>query len=307
METLVLENDRLRLTMLPSHGARVVSIEDRLSGREWLTRGGVRQGRAGEDAVFTGEDSFGWDECFPTILPGDAPPPAWARPSLRDHGDLWGRPWHTVSVEDVANAAATAYESSDGLYTFERRIALVGAAIHVAYRVLSHHHAALPVQWAMHPCLALEAGERVVLAGVRSAVRVGYLTGDPPLETVAWPGPDRLDVVRGIEARFGIKVYAGPIVDARAAVGRPGDWMTFDWVTPFPSYLGVWLDYGAWPEEDPIHQVAIEPMTSPTHDLPAAMAAGAAPLLGPYSEMTWSVRLAFDESWPSAVLEEGPG
>src|SRR5664279_4148592 len=86
-----IENDKLRVGIAPAYGARVVSLLDKTSGREWITQG-VRSGNTGEDAVYLGAEAVGWDECFPTVGPWDASATPWRR-RLRDHGDLWGRPW----------------------------------------------------------------------------------------------------------------------------------------------------------------------------------------------------------------------
>ena len=54
-----------------------------------------------EEAAFTGERAFGWDECLPTVAPC-ADPLDPGGPSLRDHGDGWGR------SSEVSRLAATA-------------------------------------------------------------------------------------------------------------------------------------------------------------------------------------------------------
>jgi hypothetical protein len=55
--------------------------------------------------------------------------------------------------------------------------------------------------------------------------------------------------------------------------------------------MGLWLDYGGWPEEKPLHQVAIEPTSAAADDLAGALALGQARWLAPRETHEWSVRL----------------
>ena len=76
-------------------GARVVSLRDLRRGREWLLGGeppseAEGMGWSEEGVVFSGRESFGWDECLPTVSVCADPLDPHA-PPLRDHGDQWGR------------------------------------------------------------------------------------------------------------------------------------------------------------------------------------------------------------------------
>ena len=88
---VTIESEAMRVAVLPAFGARVVSLLDKCSAREWMFEGG-QTSDTGEDAVYGADAAVGWDECFPTVSPWDASQTAWQR-RLRDHGDIWGRPW----------------------------------------------------------------------------------------------------------------------------------------------------------------------------------------------------------------------
>ena len=95
-----LASSRVAMLLVPALGARVVSLMDIRSGREWLVQGEPlseqqAQEWSAEDAVFGGQVSFGWDECLPTVAPCPDPLEPRAAP-LRDHGDQWGRATETV-------------------------------------------------------------------------------------------------------------------------------------------------------------------------------------------------------------------
>jgi len=59
----VIENDRLRVAVTPAYGARVVSLLDKLSGREWMTTG-PESPNTGEEVRYWGDEAVAWDECF---------------------------------------------------------------------------------------------------------------------------------------------------------------------------------------------------------------------------------------------------
>ncbi|HSH33484.1 MAG TPA: hypothetical protein VLB31_07680, partial [Actinomycetota bacterium] len=99
---VVLENDAVRLACEPDVGARITSLVDLRTGREWLVPGtlpGNAAASAAEGAVFGGTEAFGWDECLPTVAPCPDPADATA-PALRDHGDQWGRPADVEATDE---------------------------------------------------------------------------------------------------------------------------------------------------------------------------------------------------------------
>lgn len=74
MRTIVIENEYLRIGVTPDYGARVISLFDRLGGREWMTQG-RESPNTGEDATYLGQEAVAWDECFPTVGAWDASGP----------------------------------------------------------------------------------------------------------------------------------------------------------------------------------------------------------------------------------------
>ena len=151
---VVLENDAVRLACEPELGARITSLVDRRNGREWLVPGtlpGTAAAWAAGEAVFGGDEAFGWDECLPTVAPCPDPTDGKA-PALRDHGDQWGRPADVMATDD--RLVATWTRSRWPLW-FERAITLEGAAVVCEYELEGGGDRALPILWSMHALLAL--------------------------------------------------------------------------------------------------------------------------------------------------------
>jgi hypothetical protein len=300
--TVALENEVVRVVAVPSLGARVVSLVDRRTGREWLVQGELPEGSqvaawASEDAVFGGADAFGWDECLPTVAPCSDPVDPMA-PPLRDHGDQWGRATASHAAE---NELVASWRSPRWPYTLRRTIRLDGPIVTAGYDLAVGGDRPLPFLWSMHALLALEPGAALVVEPA-GAARLTHALGLDVVarsEAFAWPllptaagGTTALDVVRGIEAGQAAKVYLDAALGGRvAARGVDGAELRFDWDREIAPTLGIWVDYGGWPPGEARHQVALEPTTSPDDDLGSAVAAGRARVVEPGRPLAWTVRL----------------
>lgn len=292
-----LENAFVRLVAVPEVGARVVSLVDRRTGRDWLVQGtlpaddATARAWAAEDAVFGGAEAFGWDECLPTVAPC-ADPLDPAAPPLRDHGDQWGRP---AEVEVVDGRLRATWADSRWPYVLRRTISLDGPAVVADYELEVRGDRPLPILWSMHALIALEPGSNIVIEPAGHA-RLTHHTGlaiAPGTTALDWPGP-ALDVVRGIEAGQAAKLYLhGGSLWTAAARTPDGAELRFAWDHPVAPTLGVWFSYGGWPADgEPRHQVALEPTTSSDDDLASAIGADRAMVAAPGSPRRWTVRIA---------------
>jgi galactose mutarotase-like enzyme len=297
---LAIASTDLRVVVAPSLGGRVVSLTDRRTGREWLVAGerpDPPDAWAGEDVAFLGRESWGWDECLPTVS-RCADPSRPGAPSLRDHGDVWGR---ALEVGLTDGRLVVELPPARWPYRFRRSLAIDGPSVTVGYDLANERADPLPFLWSMHPVLALEPGSRLIAPGV-TGVRLTHAAGTGlgvPAE-VDWPIARRPDgsgldlaEIRGIEAGEALKLYGR--VDGgsgrSAALAPDGSWVAFTWDAGFAPVLGLWVDAGGWPPDDPRAQVAIEPTTSEDDDLVGALAHGRAVMLAPGERRRWWVRI----------------
>lgn len=278
--------DRLNLVVVPDYGARVVSLTDRSTGRQWLVTG-PKSANTGECAIYGAEEAVGWDECFPTVL--GCSHPAWSG-RLRDHGALWGRKWMVGRAE--RDCIETYYETP--LFRFSRRLTARGATVTAQYGVTNLGTASLPYQWSQHCLLATKPGERIVLQG-QGKMAAGNRHFD-------WPShPDRdLSAVGSITEGFALMAYSETRGSVSAAVLGPDGGIRFDW-DDLPGF-GLWLCYGGWPRDSGVHQVAFEPTTSPADHLAAAEMMGHACTLGPDDTHQWSIRMSMTGTDETASL-----
>jgi len=261
-----LQNERIAITLEPDFGARVTTLVDRRTGRNWLVPGELN-GSQKDDAVFGGQEACGWDECFPTVAPCASA--TWKR-SLRDHGDMWGRPWAT----NMINKAVHCEYAGTG-YQFRRQIKLSGNTVIVNYQVENISETEIPYLWSQHCLLACEPGEQIVLDGIEN------LDGRDA-------APD-LGPIRAADANYASKSYGR--IKKLASVGINGDEenIRISWSATAVPFFGLWLDYGGWPTDAPVHQIAFEPTTAPADDLNEAIGQSNEVWLAPSDVHRWQV------------------
>lgn len=275
-DLLTLENENVVLTLAPHFGARVIKLIDKRTERNWLVPGDL-VGQPGNEATFLGHEARGWDECYPTV--GRCASIAWGR-TLRDHGDLWGRPWQCKQSE---HAIAATY--SDEQTQFTRTLTLEGTSVVASYKVTNACDTLLPTLWSQHCLIACQPGETLKVEGI-----TGMKAGGQAIDLA---NVDGTDFTRVHDKASGLALKAYGVVDRQARVSVHGETggIAFSWDADAAAFLGLWLDYGGWPEGAPVHQVAIEPTTSPTDDLVGALAGEHAIWLKPVQSRAWQTKI----------------
>jgi galactose mutarotase-like enzyme len=288
------------LEVVAELGARVVSLRDREREREWLlgsTPPSEAEGMAwsAEEVVFGGRESFGWDECLPTVAPCSDPSDPLAAP-LRDHGDQWGRGAY-VAVDEAHGALTHTWSVPRWPYRLSRRLSFEdGRTVLAEYELRSLSERALPLLWSQHPVFRLEPGCRIELPGVARVTRTSQAGIDLPAETdwpVASPADGAPIDLSRVQTGLGwsAKLYA-EAPQPVGAVAPDGARLEIDWHRGFAPVLGIWLSYGGWPPSGPpVEQVALEPTTSAHDDLASARADGRERMLEAGARLAWWVRL----------------
>lgn len=295
-DVLTIESGELALAVLPDLGGKVATLTCRRHDRQWLA-GECSELPKADDGSYGPREAWGWDELFPSVLSAAATPAPWAHP-LRDHGELWGRPWRIRNRD--ASAVTLDYADDDVGFRLERTLDIERGTVRCRYVVTSTATRPLPFQWSMHPIFALSPGERVEMAGIDHATAT--VTGHRALPdgpaTVDWPDHDGLSLgtVRPSDGETLVKLYAGLPDDGVVAVrGGPCE-LTVVTDRTFAPYIGIYLNYGGWPASGPLHHVGIEPTNSPHDDLDAAMRDGTADVLDVGERRAWEIRLALGEA-----------
>lgn len=272
----VLGDEQVELAVVPELGARIISLKNLRSGREWLWHpsGGLKlfRSRVGDD--FASGPLVGMDECLPTIAPC-----SWRGRTLPDHGEVWSVPWTVDAAAWETGSLRTSVKLGISPLEFERQIELCENEIHLEYRLRNLGAADESYLWAMHPLLRFREGDELQLpACMRSRLVDG-----------AWRDTTESTVPEGECA----KVFVRPIQVGRAGVcnRHTGDRLDFKWDPTQNDTLGLWLTRGGWHGH---HHLALEP-TNGAHDaLALAAEAGRCGVVEAGGVTTWNVWLRVD-------------
>lgn len=269
-----LRSDVLEVSVVPSLGARVVSLRNRLTGREWLWHAGT-QPRHFANVLgdpFELSPLVGWDECLPTIgtcvCQGRA---------LADHGEVWSAAWSVDPAAASETELRTRLRLPVSPLAFERTLRLAGPTLVAEYGLQNLSTQPEPFLWAMHPLLRVEPGDALELTG-EMRQQLGH---SPWLETLEFPKDQRACA----------KVFAGPLHLGQAGVRNhhTGDALRFEWSTAQLPLLGLWLTRGGWRDH---HHLALEPTNGNTDSLAELVATDQADHLEPGETRRWSVTLS---------------
>jgi galactose mutarotase-like enzyme len=300
-KALNLENEMMRVEMVPELGAKIVSVFDKRAGFEWLVPPVRQPQRCVYGTEFTSQDMSGWDEMFPTIsacpYPGSGDKHGAAMP---DHGEVWSMPW---MVEQAGDGRVTLRVDGPVLPYRLRRTAQLGpgAVLELTYLLENFGEDRLPYLWAAHPQFVADPEMAIVfpeqICDVWNVLPENWGWGAPET-SFSWPEAlalngrrVRLDQVGPPELRQARKFFALPGVKADwAALVRRNtkNWLRLEWEAALIPYLGLWVDEGAI-NTQPV--AAPEPMTGFYDSLELACSKNKVAWLAPGAKQEWLLTL----------------
>lgn len=282
-----LANEELSLAIAPELGGRVVSLKDRISGREWLDGWSPVSKRRiwypSDPANFETGPGAGIDECLPTVLPCKL-----GRRSLPDHGELWN---HAPEfIIDPKGGFSCRWKLKSLLLVFERRISITNTSVRLDYRIENLASEVTPFLYAWHPLFTWRPGDQIRFApSVKTC-----LTGGG--ETLPWPetapGTDLSKALFSNDTTPAAKVFIAPRSKGVAEIhARNGSKLKLTWPLAQLPFAGIWITRGFWKG---LHHWAIEPTNAPV-DCLSDIRTGTEPsptLLGPGEVRNWRVTVS---------------
>jgi hypothetical protein len=268
-----LRNAEVEVGIMPDLGAKIMSLRNRRSGREWMWTPphGARYRRVSAGTPFDQSSLVGADECLPTIAPC-----LWRGRQLPDHGEVWSEAWRLDEAALAVGRTTTRLQLPVSPFTLERTVSLDGATVSLEYLLQNTSPAREEFMWAFHPLIAIEAGDELALAGDGIQVRTEASMNCPLGQRGAgwsWPEPlpgiqfDRLDL--GGEARA-VKLFTEPgqVGGAEVRNARTSNSLRFVFDPQQIDTLGLWINRGGW---NGFHHLAIEPGIGAPDPLAAAV------------------------------------
>lgn len=296
-EALALENERLRIVVLPQLGGKIVSLFDKLNTYEWLVEPMRPLRPLVYGADFVSQDMSGWDEMLPTITAC-----CWDGALLPDHGEVWSVPWQ---VEPSTNALSLSVAGTALPYQLTRRIRLSAEnVLEFAYTLFNPAASQLPFLWAAHPQFAADSTTRLILPDEVEYL-VNVIAADPAWgaagSSVSWPTAEALDGQAWTLDRVGPanqhtcrKFYVAPeqpVSWAALKHGQSKSRLRLEWDTAELPYLGIWVDEGAYNSRP---AVALEPSNGYYDNLVKAVDHHRCGCLKPGSRCAWTLRVVLN-------------
>jgi hypothetical protein len=268
-----LKNEEVELAVVAELGAKIISLKNLRTGREWLWHPpeGLKLFRNQLGEAFSHSPLVGTDECLPTITRC-----RWQSRELPDHGEVWSVPWQMDPDLWQDGILKTKVRLQLSPFEFERTIELWENEVCLDYRLNNASARDEWCIWALHPLLKLEPGDRLEIPPATRAL----LDGATWVDAVASAVPEKKHA----------KIFAAPVREGLAAIRNEatGDRLEFAWNPAENAALGLWLTRGGWHGH---HHFALEP-TNAGHDLLTVAAeqnrCGLVPAL---DFVTWQIRL----------------
>jgi galactose mutarotase-like enzyme len=270
-------SDFLEVAVVPEIGAQIVSLKDK-QGHEYLAPAvSPRPPDLPLSASFNDGGLGGIDDCLPAIAAGTYPVEPFADWPIPDHGELWLRPWQVQSQTE-----AEIKVSITGLrlpYSLTRHTAVVDDALRLAYTLTNEGDIDLPVVWASHPMLQPTPGLEIDLGMPDTLLVEASNAGLAAGSTIPYPVIEIGD--RSIDLRswgslpegFYLKAFAAPPAGAAATLTYPEWGTSLEIVTEsrHPLHLGLWLNRGGFPEDEPVEHLSLEPTFGSSDSLEKAL------------------------------------
>jgi len=268
-----LGNGEVELVVVPELGAKIVSLKNLRTGREWLwyPKDNLKLFRNEPRDEFSASPLVGMDECLPTILPC-----SWRGRSLPDHGEAWSQSWQVDENAWQNGVLTTSIRLKTSPFLFQRTIELSGNAVQFNYKLSNLSSMEEHYVWAIHPLLRLIEGDELDLPESTRAL----------LNDTAWIDAITLAIPKTNCA----KVFASPVSEGWAAIKNEimRDRLEFAWEPKENNALGLWLTRGGWHGH---HHFAIEPTNASDDSLVNATARKQCGTVAGNSFVTWRLFL----------------
>lgn len=306
-DILTLENEKIKVQLLPGFGGKIVSFVLKENDFELAAQnesGRTPDFRPGlpEKALHFGPYAFGMDDAFPNIDAEERTAEGRVL-SYPDHGEVWQLPFEVLRSEE--DAVLLRAESTRFEYTYEKELKLQGNTLNISFRITNHGADALPAFYTFHDLVTLTPDVQLFFPdGVKEFLNVYEST---PLgvvgETYAAEDP-RYDFqsLRSLKDGDMVKYYAnGKVSEGRAGVCYPdaGVRYTIGWDPEKLPYLGVWITNGGMG-----YNLAVEPTGGFYDSIRTAEKNGALPALKSGETLRFDLDLTLEKDSASPYTIE---
>lgn len=297
LKAFELENDSLRVVVIPELGGKTVSIFHKEKGFELLFQNKKDVYRIPKsDSNFAEYDASGFDDAFPNI---DSEKFVYAGKTIKypDHGEIWTTP---MEVEiSTANGLSMICDGTVLPYNYKKQIYIDGNDICYKYNITNIGKYSYPCFWTLHCLVNCEDDIKIVLPSevkkiinVQKSKNLGEI-GCFHSYPISQNGFE-LDRVRPKSEGTSEKYYAvGKILEGECGIIYPSKSLMY--ILKFDAndlpYLGFWVTSGGFRGD---YNCAIEPSNGYYDSISIAEKNHALPILKPGEGMKFEIRISLE-------------
>ena len=299
MRGLVLENEKLRVVLMPEFGARILSIIYKPTETEFVWHNPrVPVMKPTYEPEF--EDMSGFFDCVPTCEAC-----AFKGWKLPLYGEVASEPWRLLGTRKTPQSVTVRLQRKCSTYplTVHKSLTITRnePMVELNYRLVNDSDERLEYHYSGNNTLLINPNYRIVLPPEVSALRLGYAVTDrlgKIGDDVPWPittdrNGNRVDLSRIGQPNEGAgeNLYTNALRESCcAALNEPrGEAIGFAFDAKALPYLLVWINHGGYLGH---YHIALEPSTGRPDNLDTAVnqwknyAA-----LEPRGETSWTTRI----------------
>ncbi len=292
---VILENEELRLTLVPESGGKMASLVYQPDDKELLWQNPEEKFQAVEyGQSFAEGEAAGFDDMFPNINECFYPDNPWKGTALPDHGEVWSLPWESRIRKDCVELEVSGIRLP---YRLKKTLSLRDSMVRIAYRLENPTPFPMTFVYATHPLfnvdqgdfLRIPAGMNRVVNAVPSKMLPAYGKEYAYPETLA--GGEALIDLSTVNPKNDsyLKYYfsdANPEGWCSLRREKAGLEIRMDYSQEVLPFLGIWINEGGWGDQ---YNLALEPASAPMDDPVAARSWGHESFIDVNSVLEWQI------------------
>jgi Domain of unknown function (DUF5107) len=260
-----MENELLRIEVLPTFGGKIWTLEHRPSGRQFLWHHPRHRLRALPLGANYDDHFFGG---FDELLPNDIPEKVNGE-GLVDHGELWTTPL-AVQIEDQSLVLSGQLPITP--LSYNKRLRLQGSSLILDYKLTNIGRRPLDLLWKLHPALRITEGTEIIVPA-RTA-----RAADPQWSRVKntaefdWQELKSLHLVPPLGASTEF-LYLQGLTQGQCGLRHQKESWALQMTFPKEVFTSVWVfaSFGGWRD---LEVLILEPCTTPELSLEASAKRG---------------------------------
>ena len=296
VQKLTIKNKNLTLSLIPSLGAKIISIKDR-NGKEYLSRSTLTYKKRSKIKKYSQTEYDGIDECF-ISMHGKYPLAPFKDKVIKTHGPLIYKEWKWLKEEKGISLEA---KLDDWKLTFKRELFLNENSIILHYTLTNHSKFDFYFLYAFQPLFAASKGTKVnwpLMTKIKPAYSSKNFLAKQG-KTLNWFEVKNAKNEFLLSAQFVpnskryYKYYTVEPLSEATLEHADGRRLKLQWDKKVLPAMAVWSNEGAYGK---LNQIGLQPTTSRFEAIAEAFKANESKYVRGNSEFSWKITLTIEPS-----------